>query len=166
MEGALHSDCRFLGMNALSTFDDPFPYYRMMYRTSPLVLRQVAKSFLAPDAAVAEVFLGKFKLVKHTVYTAFVYPNSFSTEVRSKLVLRSTSRGAFNRLDIDSIVSYDRERGMSVPMMHPVDSDDAILGEKREYQRGVEPYVFVSWNQIDTHMINKPVHEMDIFIAG
>lgn len=161
-----HHEHRFEGMHSILESYRILFGCRMMYRTSPMVLRQVAKSFLAPDAAVAEVFLGKFKLVKHTVYTAFMYPNSFSTEVRSKLTLRSTSRGAFNRLDIDSIVSYDRERGVSVPMMHPVDSDDAILGEKRVYKRGVEPYVFVSWSQVDTHMINKPVHEMDIFIAG
>jgi hypothetical protein len=40
-----------------------------------------------------------------------VYPNANSTEIRSRLTLRSTVRGANNRLDMLSIVSYDRVDG-------------------------------------------------------
>ncbi len=45
-----------------------------------------------------------------------IYPNSASTEIRSRLKLRSTVRGANNRLDVDSIVSYDRCDGSVVPI--------------------------------------------------
>ncbi len=45
------------------------------------------------------------------VYCALAYPNSSSTELRCRLALRSTHPGANNRLDIESIVTYDRELG-------------------------------------------------------
>ena len=45
------------------------------------------------------------------VLMKFVYPNANSTEIRSRLTLRSTVRGANNRLDMLSIVSYDRLDG-------------------------------------------------------
>jgi len=45
------------------------------------------------------------------VLMKFVYPNVNSTEIRSRLTLRSTVRGANNRLDMLSIVSYDRLDG-------------------------------------------------------
>ena len=45
------------------------------------------------------------------VLMQIVYPNANSTEIRSRLALRSTVRGANNRLDMLSIVSYDRIDG-------------------------------------------------------
>lgn len=46
------------------------------------------------------------------MFVVLVYPNSRSTEIRSRLQLRGTVPGAFNRLDIESIVSYDHEGGL------------------------------------------------------
>jgi hypothetical protein len=40
-----------------------------------------------------------------------VYPNSRSTEIRSRLSIRSTCPAAYDRLDLLSIVSFDRELG-------------------------------------------------------
>lgn len=40
-----------------------------------------------------------------------------TVQVRSRLSLRSTTRGANNRLDVDTIVTYDLEAGMALPMM-------------------------------------------------
>ena len=151
---------------------------QMVYRTSPLVLKHVYRSLMDVEETESsqpspyaqsdksKVFSGKFKLINNTVYTAFMYPNSFSTEVRSKLSLRSTCPGAFNRLDIESIVSYDRERGVSMNMMHPLDEEDDILGEKREHKKGIEAYIFVPFSEVSTHMINKPVEQMDFLITG
>ena len=50
------------------------------------------------------------------VFMKVVYPNSSSTEIRSRLRLRSTVRGANNRLDLLSIVSYDHADGRAVPL--------------------------------------------------
>ena len=46
-----------------------------------------------------------------------VYANSKNTEIRAKLKLRSTTQGANNRLDIESIVSFDKADGISTPVM-------------------------------------------------
>lgn len=143
-----------------------------VYRTSPMVLKQVIKSLLVdgcvPHGDKDKVYLGRYKLLKNnTVYTAFMYPNSFCTEVRSRLFLRGTCRGSWNRLDISSIVSYDRERGISTNMLnHPLENDEGIPGDKREYERGVEPYCFVSFEEAYSHIINHPVEKLDFFVPG
>lgn len=50
------------------------------------------------------------------LFTKVVYPNCASTEIRTRLRLRSIYRGARNRLDLLSITSYDREAGSSAPI--------------------------------------------------
>ncbi len=49
--------------------------------------------------------------------TVMIYANSMNTEIRAKLKLRSTSRGANNRLDVESIVSFDKADGISIPVI-------------------------------------------------
>lgn len=51
------------------------------------------------------------------VWTAMRYDLRGSTEVRSRLRLRSTIAGANNRLDIQSIVSWDREDRQELPLI-------------------------------------------------
>jgi len=113
---------------------------------------------------------GRFKLDGETLYTAVRYDNSTSTEVRSRLRLRSTVRGANNRLDIRSIASYDREDGTVVPLAAVPDEDMAAQEEegieRKTYSRGMEPYVFVPWERVATSILNLPVSQMDVFIAG
>lgn len=46
-----------------------------------------------------------------------IYANSHNTEIRAKLKLRSTVRGANNRLDVESIVSFDKADGISTPVL-------------------------------------------------
>ena len=50
------------------------------------------------------------------LFTKVVYPNCASTEIRTRLRLRSIYRGARNRLDLLSITSYDRTAGSSAPI--------------------------------------------------
>ncbi len=47
------------------------------------------------------------------LFTKVVYPTASSSEVRTRLRMRSTVRGANNRLDILAITSYDRNSGSS-----------------------------------------------------
>ena len=57
-----------------------------------------------------------------------------------------------------------------MPMIAPSDSldedpiDDNLA--RREYRRGTEPYVFVPWENCAASILNLPVSEMDVFIAG
>lgn len=48
--------------------------------------------------------------------TAMRYDSRTTTEIRARLTLRSTSRGANNRLDVGSIVSFDLEDGLALPL--------------------------------------------------
>lgn len=60
--------------------------------------------------------------------TVMVYANSKNTEIRAKLQLRSTTQGANNRLDIQSIVSFDKADGISTPVMGmPFPHDYTVL---------------------------------------
>ena len=51
------------------------------------------------------------------LWTGMVYPNMASTEIRMKLRLRSTVRGANNRLDIESLLSFDRHDNTATSMI-------------------------------------------------
>lgn len=38
--------------------------------------------------------------------------------------------------------------------------------ETRQHRRGMVPYVFVPFEQVQSHVINLPVSQMDCWIAG
>ena len=116
------------------------------------------------------IFYGRYKLDNDKLYTAVRYQNSTSTEVRARMKIRSTVRGANNRLDINSIVSYDREDGSIVPMMMGTpEEEDTVVDdgvEQRRYSRGLAPYVFVPFETVQTHVLNLSVDQMDVWIPG
>lgn len=60
---------------------------------------------------------GAFTMQGSALQTVMVYANSKNTEIRAQLKLRSTTQGANNRLDIQSIVSFDKADGISTPVM-------------------------------------------------
>lgn len=43
--------------------------------------------------------------------------NNAGTEIRTRLKLRSTVKGANDRLDVDAIISYDRGSNAAIPML-------------------------------------------------
>ena len=49
-----------------------------------------------------------FNLQRNRLFTSMPLGNNAGTEIRTRLQLRSTVRGANNRLDVDAIMSYDR----------------------------------------------------------
>jgi hypothetical protein len=52
-------------------------------------------------------------------------------------------------------------------MMRVDDSEDAILGERREHKTaGSSPYVFVPFEQASTHVLNLGIDKLDYFVAG
>jgi F-box protein 9 len=77
------------------------------------------------------------------VWTALRYTPTAATEIRCRLRLRSTTPGANNRLDIQAIVSWDREEGHALPAteIRP-DEEAGEAAEQRQYDRGLTPYVF------------------------
>ncbi|GAX83104.1 hypothetical protein CEUSTIGMA_g10530.t1 [Chlamydomonas eustigma] len=163
-----------------------YRYYRflpdgtLLYRTSPLTISKVAKSLRghrdssSQTSSVGDhVFSGRYILKGTMVYIIVVYPNSRSTQIRSKLKLRSTTPGANNRLDIESIVSYDCEDGRESSLLpqQVLDPDsevdpNALNLSQREHRRGMNCCVFVPWDQVKTSVLNLPPGQMDIFIPG
>ena len=153
------------------------PGGKFVYRTSAHPLKSVIKTLNEHHQTRKHVghvghevqHIGRYRFLPSSglVQTAFRYSNSYGTEVRSKLRLRGTTPGSFNRLDIENIVSWDRERDVSLPMMRVDDSEDAILGERREHKTaGSSPYVFVPFEQASTHVLNLGIDKLDYFVAG
>jgi F-box protein 9 len=142
----------------------------------------VAKSLFAPrDKASSlpkasangdHVFQGRYVLRGSRVFIVIVYPNSRSTQIRSRLLLRSTTPGANNRLEIESIVSYDKEAGIQSSLLQEdipdPDSipDPAAVAAAREHRRGMTCCVLVPWEEVASSMLNLPPSKMDIFIPG
>ncbi|KAG1672950.1 hypothetical protein FOA52_012395 [Chlamydomonas sp. UWO 241] len=151
-----------------------FPDGTLLYRTSPSVVSTVAKTMRShrdKSGHVADhVYSGRYLLKGSRVFVVFRLPNSRSTEIRSRLQLRGTCAGAFNRLDIESIVSYDREDGMQqsllAPDPEPDSLPDAAGGSSREHRRGMTTAVLVPWYDTQTSVLNLPTSKMDIFITG
>ena len=54
---------------------------------------------------------------RNRLFTSMPLGNNAGTDIRTRLRLRSTVRGANNRLDVDAIVSYDRGGGAPIPML-------------------------------------------------
>ncbi|KAK9836213.1 hypothetical protein WJX84_005129 [Apatococcus fuscideae] len=153
-----------------------FRYYRfypdghLLYRTSPEVVSKVARTMTdAPRKLKHDDALtwGRYRLEGLKLSTAMIYPNSASTEIRSRLKLRSTVRGANNRLDVDSIVSYDRCDGSSVPVdAHGDDDDVEDTSRLRSHSRGKSPFVFIPWEHVADSPLNHPVSKMDFYVPG
>lgn len=119
------------------------------------------------------VHKGRYKLTpKDTLFTALRYQNSASTEIRTRMKLRSTVLGANNRLDVESIVSWDRLDGSetSLPLDagtggdNNIDDNDSI--EARNHNRGMSTFVFVPWEEIHTSILNNPPSVMDFYVPG
>lgn len=149
------------------------PGGKFVYRTSAYPLKQVVKSlndsYQTGKSGHDVQHVGRYRFLPSSglVQTAFRYQNSFGTEVRQKLRLRGTTPGSFNRLDIENIVTWDRERGASLPMLRVDDTEDGILGERREHKTaGSSPYVFVPFEEASTHVLNLGVDKLDYFVAG
>jgi hypothetical protein len=76
--------------------------------------------------------------------------------------------GANNRLDIETIYSFDRDLGQALPgamsQLQPEEPEGE--GTRKAYSRGMSPGVFVPWEQVLTTPLNLPPKEMDFYVAG
>ena len=120
------------------------------------------------------VHKGRYKLTpKDTLFTALRYENSASTEIRTRMKLRSTVVGANNRLDVESIVSWDRSDGSETALPLDAgtdgggDSDNEGDGiEARNHNRGMSTFVFVPWEEVHDSILNNPPSVMDFYVPG
>lgn len=147
-----------------------FPDGTLLYRTTPLPPRDAARTLLAPPrqarrlAEGEHVHQGRFRLQGDRLLTGMRYQGSTTTEVRSRLRLRSTVRGAHNRLDIESIVSFDLADGTGVNMLEQ--PEEQPEGEGRQHHRGMVAYVFVPFTSMTSSPLNLPISQMDVWLPG
>lgn len=170
VEWRVRVGCHIVAYYRYMTFQ---PDGSFLYRTSPEVVSKVALGLQdyhrirrhKRDDAISE---GRYLLDGEGLFTKLRYPTTLSSEVRTKLRLRSTVRGAHNRLDILSITSYDHAAGASSDLSGTLGGgdDDNEDGEPRSHKRGMSPYVFVPWEQVTGSILNKSVDEMDVWIPG
>jgi F-box protein 9 len=159
----------------------------MLYRTSPHVLKLVARSLARTPAALQaaakapgaygrggaaddaqHVYIGRYCIQGGQLRTVISYPNSRGTEVRAKLGVRSTVAGAWDRLDVESLCTYDWETGSSSPFPTDPRAEDEYGdgAQRQEHRRGLAPFVFVPWEQVLTTPLNLPASKMDVFLPG
>ncbi|KAM0971558.1 hypothetical protein ACFX13_019742 [Malus domestica] len=152
-----------------------FPSGRFLYKNSSQKLKDVAKFMNFRGARADSVFSGHYTLSDDKVEAAVLYPGMRPTVLRIRLRLRGTTTGANNRMDLLSLVTS----GVNNNEVGGPDED--ILGVVEGWQddethnpdvpavshkRGLTPFVFVPFEEVETSFLNLPVEKMDYFVPG
>lgn len=156
-----------------------FPDGSFLYRTTPDAVSKVARTLLTKPRCKARaddtLQQGLWRLDGERLLAVMVYPNSHNTEVRTSLSLRSTTRGANNRLDARGVLCVDKADGSTNPILSTDEDEEVSDNELQQYlqqpgsrphKRGMSPYVFVPWEGVQTSVLNKGVQDMDFFCPG
>ncbi|XP_038898881.1 F-box protein 7 isoform X2 [Benincasa hispida] len=111
----------------------------------------------------------------YKVEAAVLYPGARPTVLRIRMRLRGTSTGANNRMDLLTLVTS----GMNNNEVG--DPEDDILGIVERWRddethnpdvpavshkRGMTPFIFVPFDQVETSELNLPIDKMDYFVPG
>jgi F-box protein 9 len=138
-----------------------------------------------PRAALRQdgVLSGELGVRGALVHTVMTSCHGHVSRLHTWLRLRSTTPGANNRLDVRSMLSVDD--GAPEPE-EPAAEHDAYSDENghgwhaahggvgawheggavRTYSRGLTPYVFIPWDQLDSTELNLSTDEMDFYVPG
>ncbi|CAN1268865.1 F-box protein 7 [Linum perenne] len=145
-----------------------FPSGRFLYKNSSQVVKEVVK-FMNPRAPKTDgVFSGRYALNDDQVEAAFLY-SGLRTLWKIRLRLRGTTQGANNRMDLLSLVtSKVNSEGISGPEDEVLGIVDGLEDEisRTSHRRGLAPFVFVPFEEVDTHVLNLPVEKMDYYVPG
>ncbi|KAL8485619.1 hypothetical protein ACS0TY_027782 [Phlomoides rotata] len=152
-----------------------YPSGRFLYKNSSQKVKEVVKFMNIRSSKADCVFSGHYTLSQDRVEAAILYPGLRPTVLRIRLRLRGTTEGANNRMDLLSLVTS------GVNDAEAIDPDDDILGlvegwEEDEthnpdvpatsHKRGLTPFVFVPFDEVETSVLNLPVEKMDYFVPG
>eukprot|EP00897_Mesotaenium_endlicherianum_P006783 jgi/Mesen1/6132/ME000313S05262 len=151
------------------------PSGKLYYKTSPQVVKDVAKSMMSKPSKADGVLVGRASFEFNMVEAALLYPGLRPTVLRIRLRVRGTCEGANNRLDLLSLVTS----GMSDTEV-PGDSEDVLNMVEGwddsethnpdvpavSHRRGMAPFVFVPFEEVDTDILNLPIDKMDFYIPG
>ncbi|XP_031489108.1 F-box protein 7 [Nymphaea colorata] len=151
-----------------------FPTGKFLYKNSSQRVKEVAKCMNFRASKAECVFSGRYTLTNDQVEAAILYPGLRPTVLRIRLRLRGTCVGANNRLDLLSLVTSGIGN-------NELDGQDDMLGVVEQWQddethnpdvpavshrRGLAPFVFVPFEEVETSVLNLPVDKMDYFVPG
>ncbi|KAK6114886.1 hypothetical protein DH2020_007155 [Rehmannia glutinosa] len=152
-----------------------YPSGRFLYKNSSAKVKDVVKYMNFRASKADCVFSGQYTLSEDKVEAALLYPGLRPTVLRIRLRLRGTTEGANNRMDLLSLVTSGvNDAEASGP-------GEDILGVVERWQedethnpdvpaishkRGLTPFVFVPFDEVETSVLNLPVDKMDFFVPG
>ncbi|PON85070.1 F-box domain containing protein [Trema orientale] len=152
-----------------------FPSGRFLYKNSSQKIKDVAKYMNFRAAKAEGVFSGHYTLVDDKVEAAVLYPGMRPTVWRIRLRLRGTTDGANNRMNLLSLVTSgvnsDEVKGPEDDILGVVErwQDDETHNPDVpavSHKRGLTPFVFVPFEEVETSVLNLPVDKMDYFVPG
>ncbi|KAL5704391.1 F-box protein 7 [Ranunculus cassubicifolius] len=152
-----------------------FPSGRFLYKNCSQKVKDVAKFMNFRSVKLENIFTGHYTLSEDKVEAAILYPGLRPTVLRFRLRLRGTVLGANNRMDLLSLVT-------SGVNDNDLDGkEDDVLGVVEGWQedethnpdipavshrRGMTPFVFVPFEEVETSVLNLSVDKMDYYVTG
>ncbi|KAJ6954325.1 F-box protein 7-like isoform X3 [Populus alba x Populus x berolinensis] len=146
-----------------------FPSGRFLYKTSGQTVKEVVKCMSFRASKTDGVFSGRYTLTDDKVEATFMYPGLCPTMWRACLRLRGTTLGANNRMDLLSLsTSKVNSDGIIEPgedILGSVELQENVIS-RISHQRGLVPFAFVPFEEVETSVLNLPVEKMDYYVPG
>ncbi|KAG9135121.1 hypothetical protein Leryth_011612 [Lithospermum erythrorhizon] len=152
-----------------------YPSGRFLYKNSSQKVKDVAKYMNYRSSKADCVFRGQYTLSEDKVEAALLYPGMRPTVLRIRLRLRGTTVGANNRMDLLALVTSgvnDNEvRGQDEDILGVVEGWQEDETHNPDvpavsHKRGLTPFVFIPFEEVETSVLNLPVERMDYFVPG
>ncbi|OVA07286.1 F-box domain [Macleaya cordata] len=149
---------------------------RFLYKNSSQKVKDVVKCMNFRASKADCVFSGHYMLSDDKVEAALLYPGLRPTVLRIRLrLLRGTTVGANNRMDLLSLVTS----GVNDSDINGHEDDMlGVVGGWQEdethnpdvpavsHRRGMTPFVFIPFEEVETSVLNLPLDKMDYFVPG
>ncbi|KAH0452011.1 hypothetical protein IEQ34_019310 [Dendrobium chrysotoxum] len=151
-----------------------FPNDKFLYKISSQKVKEVAKIMVRASKADC-VFKGDYTLSGEQIEAVLLYSGSRRTVLRMRLRIRGTTVGANNRLDMlrlvttgvnESEISNDGDDILGVVEGWQEDETHNPDVPAISHRRGLSPFVFVPFEEVETSVLNLPVDKMDYFVPG
>lgn len=152
-----------------------YPSGKFLYKISPHKLKEVAKSLQGRASKTDSVYGGRYILNHHQVEAAILYPGLKPTVLRIRVRIRGTTPGANNRLDLISLVTSGVQEtevsGHEEDVLNATEGWDDDETHNPDvpavsHRRGLAPFVFVPFDEVETSELNLSVEKMDYFVPG
>ncbi|XP_008781492.1 F-box protein 7 isoform X2 [Phoenix dactylifera] len=151
-----------------------YPSGKFLYKVSSQRVKEVAKCMNFRASKADSVFKGDYTLTEDHLEAALLYPGSRHTLLRMLLRLRGTTIGANNRLDLLKLLttgvneSEIRNQEDMLGVVEGWQEDETHNPDVPaiSHRRGLTPFVFVPFEEVETSVLNLPVDKMDYFVPG